>query len=137
MNIQKTILVSGLIIGLALSPTIFAAGVDAAFDKYRAEGGTNFSESAGEKMWGREVLSAKDNKMHSCTSCHTDNLSQAGKHHKTGKQIKPMALSTNPGRYTKLKKIEKWFKRNCKWSWGRECTPQEKGDFLTYLINYK
>ena len=32
------------------------------------------------------------------------------------------------------KKIEKWFKRNCKEAWGRECTAQEKADFLTYLI---
>ena len=137
MNIQKIILVPGLIAGLALSPTIFAEGVDSAFEKYSAQGGANFSAAAGEKMWSREVLSAKDNKLHSCISCHTDKLNQSGKHHKTGKPIKPMALSANSERYTKVKKIEKWFKRNCKWSWGRECTPQEKGDFLTYLINYK
>ncbi|MEA3244387.1 MAG: DUF1924 domain-containing protein, partial [Pseudomonadota bacterium] len=31
------------------------------------------------------------------------------------------------------KKIEKWFKRNCKWTLGRECTAQEKADFLAYI----
>ncbi|TBR21868.1 MAG: DUF1924 domain-containing protein, partial [Candidatus Nitrosotenuis sp.] len=29
--------------------------------------------------------------------------------------------------------VEKWFKRNCKETLERECTPQEKGDFLAYL----
>jgi len=137
MNIQKVILVPGLLAGLALSPAIFAGGVDSAFDKYRAQGGTNFSAAAGEEMWKRNVLSAKDNKMHNCGNCHTNNLTQTGKHHRTKKAIKPMAISANSARYTKVKKIEKWFKRNCKWTWGRECSPQEKGDLLTYMINYK
>ncbi len=44
-----------------------------------------------------------------------------------------MAVSVNPERFTKTKKIKKWFKRNCKWAWGRECTAQEKGNFLTYF----
>lgn len=44
-----------------------------------------------------------------------------------------MAASVNPKRYTKMKKINKWFKRNCKWTLGRECTNQEKGDILKYL----
>jgi len=47
--------------------------------------------------------------------------------------IDPMALSVNPERYTDPDKIEKWFLRNCKWTLGRECTAQEKGDVLTYL----
>ena len=114
---------------------MYAAGIDSAFDKYRAGGGASFSAAAGEKLWNREVRSTKDGRMHRCGSCHTDNLSQSGKHHKTKKVIKPMALSANSERYTKVKKIEKWFKRNCKWTWGRECSPQEKGDLLTYLIN--
>jgi hypothetical protein len=44
-----------------------------------------------------------------------------------------MAPSVDAERYTDLGKMEKWFKRNCKWTWGRECTPQEKGDLLEYL----
>ena len=52
---------------------------------------------------------------------------------KTGKVIDPMAPSVNPKRFTDAKEIEKWFKRNCTWTVGRECTPQEKGDFLSYL----
>jgi len=30
-------------------------------------------------------------------------------------------------------KTEKWFLRNCKWTMGRTCTAQEKGDFLAYF----
>ena len=142
MNMKKLILILRLGLGLTLSPTLFAAnsdnsGINSALDKYRNAGATSFSATAGEKLWNREVRSTKDNKVHRCGSCHTDNLKQAGKHHRTQKLIKPMALSSNSERYTKVKKIEKWFKRNCKWTWGRECTPQEKGDLLTYLINYK
>ena len=51
----------------------------------------------------------------------------------TGKSIELMAPSVNPKRLTDSRLIEKWFKRNCKWTLGRECTPQEKGDLLVYL----
>ena len=137
MNTKMMMLQSSLVLSLTLSPGLHAAGADSAFDKYRSAGGANFSAAAGEKLWNRDVLSPKDNKVHNCGNCHTNNLRQTGKHHKTGRAIKPMALSANSERYTKVKKIEKWFKRNCKWTWGRECSPQEKGDLLTYLTNYK
>jgi len=52
---------------------------------------------------------------------------------KTGKTIEPIAVSANPERFTDVSKTEKWFRRNCKWTLGRECTPQEKGDLLTWL----
>jgi hypothetical protein len=44
-----------------------------------------------------------------------------------------MAPSVNPQRLTDARKIEKWFKRNCEWTWGRACTIQEKGDILRFL----
>jgi hypothetical protein len=50
--------------------------------------------------------------------------------------IKPMAPSVNPGRYQDGKKIEKWFLRNCKWTFGRECTVQEKTDTLSWLNSF-
>jgi hypothetical protein len=45
-----------------------------------------------------------------------------------------MSMKVNAERFTDVKKIEKWFKRNCKDAWGRECTVQEKADFLTFLL---
>ncbi|MFK5970948.1 MAG: DUF1924 domain-containing protein [Candidatus Marithrix sp.] len=32
--------------------------------------------------------------------------------------------------------IRKWFKRNCKWTLGRECNAQEKGDILKFIQTY-
>lgn len=73
----------------------------------------------------------------SCTSCHTENTAAEGKHAKTGKVIKPMAPSANAERFTDMAKVEKWFKRNCNDILERVCTPQEKGDVLTYLLTMK
>jgi hypothetical protein len=42
-----------------------------------------------------------------------------------------LAPSAQSDRFSDPEKVEKWFKRNC--TWGRECTAQEKGDFLAYL----
>ena len=69
----------------------------------------------------------------SCTTCHTDSPHKTGKT-RTGKPIEPMALSKTPDRYSDPEKVEKWFRRNCRSVLGRECTPVEKGDFLTFMI---
>jgi len=69
-----------------------------------------------------------------CSSCHTDNPAAEGKHAETGKLIKPLAPAANPERFTDMKKVKKWFKRNCSDVLDRECTAQEKGDLLAYLL---
>lgn len=69
----------------------------------------------------------------SCSGCHGQSPTETGHHMKTRKAIKPMALSQNPARFTSLKKTEKWFRRNCKWTLGRVCTVQEKADILSWL----
>ncbi|MEG7525318.1 MAG: DUF1924 domain-containing protein [Chromatiales bacterium] len=56
-------------------------------------------------------------------------------HIRTGKVIEPLAPSVNPKRFTDQRKVEKWFIRNCKWTLGRECSSQEKGDLLVYLLS--
>ncbi len=101
--------------------------------EYIAAGAGPFSAASGEKMWTEKHLHAKSGKERSCSTCHTTNLKNKGKHAKTGKVIEPMAVSANAERLTKVKFINKWFKRNCKWTLGRVCTAQEKGDFLEYL----
>ena len=89
------------------------------------------SAQRGEQLWNREfTVSAQPR---SCATCHTSDPRLAGKHVRTGKPIKPMAPSVNPERLTDQRKMEKWFKRNCKWTLGRVCTAQEKGDLLNYL----
>ena len=64
----------------------------------------------------------------SCTTCHGTDQAKPGRHQRTGKVIESMAPSVNPQRLTDVAKIEKWFVRNCKWTLGRECSAQEKGD---------
>ena len=71
----------------------------------------------------------------SCSVCHTDNPAATGKHAVTKKVIEPLAPSANPARFTNATKVEKWFKRNCKDVLKRECTAQEKGDVLAYLLS--
>lgn len=86
-----------------------------------------FAAPRGRQTWYREVGGR------SCVSCHTDSVYTPGRHQRTGKVIEPMAPSVNAERLTQRKKIDKWFLRNCKWTYGRECTAQEKGDILLWL----
>jgi len=84
---------------------------------------------------GAEFYRNKHGAEWSCSSCHTDNPAQPGRHAKTDKPIKPMAPAANPERFSDPAKVAKWFKRNCGDVLGRECTAQEKGDFLSYLLS--
>ncbi len=68
----------------------------------------------------------------SCTSCHGPDPHEAGRT-RAGKAIAPMAVSKAPDRYTDTDKVALWFERNCKSVLGRSCTPQEKGDFLSFM----
>lgn len=106
---------------------------DALLAKYKAAGVTHADAAKGKADWTKEAR-GEDGEMMSCSTCHTSNLTQSGKHHKTHKVIEPMSPKVNAERFTDEKKIEKWFKRNCKDVLGRECTPQEKTDYLTFLL---
>ncbi|BAN69278.1 cytochrome c-type protein Shp [endosymbiont of unidentified scaly snail isolate Monju] len=84
--------------------------------------------AAGERLWMTEGVKGR-----SCTTCHGRDLTRPGKHKRTGKRIEPMAPSVNPKRFTDPKKVAKWFRRNCKWTLGRECTAAEKANLLSWL----
>jgi hypothetical protein len=86
---------------------------------------------------GEQFFKAKHGNDWSCSSCHTDNPATLGKHAKTGKPIQPLAPSANAERFSDPDKVEKWFKRNCNDVLGRVCTPQERGDVLSYLLTVK
>lgn len=101
--------------------------------EYTAQGAKDFSAETGKSKWSTQVQNS-DGSKRSCSGCHGNDLTQKGKHLKTKRPIQPMAVSVNTKRLADTKKIEKWFTRNCKWTWGRECTAQEKGDFLEYLL---
>ena len=83
---------------------------------------------------GQQFFNSTHGNDWSCSSCHTSNPRQPGRHASTGKEIAPMAPAANPVRFTNAAKVNKWFRRNCKDVLGRECTLAEKGDVLTYLL---
>lgn len=72
----------------------------------------------------------------SCASCHTADPKQPGQT-RVGKRIEPLAPAANPERFTDVAKVEKWFRRNCMDVLQRECTAQEKGDFIAWLNQIK
>lgn len=104
-------------------------------DIYASQGASTANAEQGKKMWLKGFKREGETVDRSCATCHTQDLTATGKHVKTNKAIEPMSPTVNPDRLTETKKIEKWFKRNCKWTYNRECSVQEKADFLVYINN--
>lgn len=100
---------------------------DQLLKEYQAAAAAPFDAGRGKALWEQKASGG------SCTGCHATSVKAAGKHERTGKVIEPMAPSVNPKRLTDRAEIEKWFLRNCKSTYGRECTVQEKGDILLWL----
>ena len=116
-----------LIIPLILGSGITHAAPTIDYLNQLQQQGIQADPAAGRQLWYSQ------NNGRSCTSCHADDPRLSGKHAKTGKAIEAMALSTNPKRYRKARKINKWFLRNCKWTLGRSCSDQEKANILSWL----
>lgn len=94
----------------------------------------NFDFKRGEKIFTSKHIGKKGKEI-SCVSCHTTSLTNSGENFFTGKKIKPLSPKANPKRFTKVKTIEKWLKRNFNDVYKREGTNLEKGDVVTYIIN--
>tara|TARA_R110002110_G_scaffold105252_1_gene264809 strand:- start:64 stop:474 length:411 start_codon:yes stop_codon:yes gene_type:complete len=132
---NKLIIRSCLLGSLICSPLFLSSSATAApsaavtelLTEYQQRGAGNFSVSAGAELWSRNTEGRQ------CTSCHSDDPTAVGQHQKTLKPIDPLAPSVKVKRLTEVKTINKWLLRNCKWTLDRECTAQEKGDFLTWL----
>jgi hypothetical protein len=120
--------VTGLILCCIAAGGLNASPADDLLGRYAAEGAGAPSPQRGAEAWARQGVQGR-----SCVSCHTGNLKQPGSHKETGEAIKPLAPSVEPSRLTDAKFIEKWFTRNCKWTYGRLCTAQEKADFLEFI----
>ncbi len=95
-------------------------------------GFTAFSAQRGEAFWFAAHAGGKPDTP-SCTSCHARDPTLPGET-RAGKAIEPMAVSRSPKRFTDAAEVAKWFTRNCNGVLGRECTPVEKGDVLTFLL---
>lgn len=114
----------------AATPAELLAGYRAAAAQQSA--GFQPSAQRGADLYRRNFgVSAK---MPACTSCHTDQPAQPGRHVVTDKAIKPLAPAADAERFTDSAKAEKWFRRNCTEVVGRECSAAEKADFVAFLL---
>lgn len=86
---------------------------------------------------GQTFFTSRHGRDWSCSSCHGAVPTQPGRHASTGKTIAPLAPAFNAERFTDPAKAEKWFRRNCNDVAGRECTPAEKADVLSWLQSLK
>ncbi len=124
--------IAASILGLACGAAR-ADAVSGLLAQYQKQGASNFSAASGQSMWIKPFNDPKTGEPRRCATCHSEDLRRVGKHATTGKAIEPLAPSANKERLTDAEKIEKWLLRNCKWVMARECTPQEKGDFLVMI----
>ena len=92
-----------------------------------------FSPARGEALYRSRHTANPD--AASCAACHTDDPTRPGRHVKTGRAIEPVAVSTNPKRFTDAEKVEERFARDCKSVLGRTCTALEKGDYIAFLAS--
>ncbi len=107
---------------------------DAIVAGYAAQAGVSgFSADAGRALFLSQNTGGKP-ATPSCSTCHTNNPANVG-HTRVGKVIQPMAVSRTPDRFTDAAKVEKWFRRNCNSVLGRECTPEEKGNYITFMMS--
>ena len=119
------------LVALSLSATAQAGPREDIIQSFKAEGAQNGDAARGETLFTTQHALGKPDTP-SCTTCHGKTPFTTGAT-RTGKVIEPMAVSKTPDRYTDPDKVAKWFRRNCNSVLGRECTPQEKVDFLTYM----
>lgn len=137
--------ISFLLLAL-FSFTSFSAQADV---KGAEEAALNYGASA-KKLNAKSVLSAAAGRAFytkkvvdrfgrdaSCSSCHTDNPAREGKHTETEKPIKPLAPAVNPERFSDISKSERNFSKHCKDLYQKDCSAQEKGDYVAYLLTVK
>lgn len=92
-----------------------------------------FSAARGKTFHSQSFAGGKPSTP-TCTTCHGKDPRGPGRT-PVGKTIEAMALSATPSRYGDPAKVGKWFRRNCGEVLGRECTAQEKGDWLAYMLS--
>lgn len=123
----------------AASATSFAAPRDELLAAYAVAASSADPTFAGAsaargEAFHRQPFAGGKAETPACTSCHGNDPRGSGRT-SAGKVIEPVAVSAAPGRYTDPAKVEKWFRRNCREVLGRECTAQEKADWLSFMFS--
>ena len=134
----RRLMLAATVVALPLAVLAADARRDAILADYAAKaraaapGATAFSVQRGEALF-RTKWTGGDPRTTSCTACHTADPRQPGQNAKTGRPIEPVAVSVNPRRFTDPATVEKQFTRDCRSVLGRDSTPLEKGDYITFM----
>ncbi len=96
----------------------------------------DFSYERGKEIFTSEHIGKKGKKI-SCVSCHTKDLTKEGENISTGKKISPLSPYGDSKRFTKVKNVKKWLRRNFNDVYNRAGSAREKGDVIVYIINQK
>lgn len=115
----------------------YAAAAKAADPSY-----AGLSPVDGKAFFTREVIQFKGDpstpgKAIACASCHTANPADPGKHIVTNKPIAPLSPTVNPKRFKSMADVERKFSKHCNEVVGSDCTAQEKGNYIAYLLTEK
>lgn len=134
---HRTLVISTLAAGLALCAGAALAAPGGALpgllEGYRAAGAGEPDADRGAALWIQEHPAPDGGAPRSCTSCHPADQTRPGRHQRTGEDITPLSPRVEPTRLSDAAEVEKWLGRNCRWTLGRECTPQEKADLLQFI----
>jgi len=128
-----------ILLGLILNLT-YASVVDGYLNDLKVEvqksnpNFKGFDIKRGEEIFTSKHMGKKGKEI-SCTSCHGIDLTNSSKNFFTGKVIEPLSPVANPKRFTEVKNIEKWLRRNFNDVYNRVGTAQEKGDVVTYILS--
>jgi len=90
----------------------------------------------GKLFFNRKIKGA-NGKETSCSSCHSQNPANEGKHIVTGKKIAPLSPTVNFKRFADVDKVEENFTKHCNEVIGADCTAAEKANYIAYLLTEK
>ena len=121
------------VIGAILTTPALAGPREDIIAGFTAQGAGPADLANGKRMYETTYGTGKPDTP-KCTTCHGATPQEGGQT-RTSKAIEPMAVSRTPARFTDKAKVDKWFLRNCSSVIGRECTAQEKVDFISYLVS--
>ena len=91
----------------------------------------------GDAARGQKLFNTKAGTDVSCASCHGSPPTGPSRHATTGKPIDALAPAFNSERFADQAKADKWFRRNCKDVFSRECSAAEKADLMAYLLSLR
>jgi hypothetical protein len=124
-------------LAIALALATGAAGALAATPAELLSGYAAEAKAPPSAERGRAFFATPHGREWSCSSCHGEPPTGAGRHAATGKSIQPLAPAFDAERFTDPARVEKWFRRNCNDVVGRECSAAEKADVLAWLVRLR